>query len=398
MVTCKICSEEIYQQDLYVKCVSCSSYLHADTKNKNCAEITASEEKVIILKTTPKLLHRCSECTINNKATTGLTEMMSKFNDAVVQLNSATENLNKFTSELKNIKDEQNNILSKLPIIEDRLTVLENKPSSSSTCVQEVIAEINLQKIKEKNVMIFNLHDHNDIQKDLEYIKKFLTNYNVNIKNLTIKRIGIFSKDKKRPIKLFFKTRYEAFNLLKKSKIIATNTKHKIFITNDKTIAQQQYEKEIRSQLKQRIDNGENNLKIKYINSIPKIIEINYEDSDNENTNSDDDDRSNKSSISQKSTQSVMSVNKSFSSSEKLDQGNTLSSQNTSKNDSKEATSSHSSNHKNKNHIAEGKKSSSNTNNTHQFNKFKKINNSNNNVDKKNLPVPLDTKIKKVQK
>ena len=410
MVTCKICKEEIQQNDsLYVKCVSCGLYLHANTKMNNCAEITASEEKVIILKATPKLLYRCSECAINNIANTGLTEMMSKFNEAVVQLNSATENLNKYTEDLKNIKDEQTNILSKLPVIEDRLSVLENKQSSSSTNVQDVIAEINLQKIKEKNVMIFNLHDHKDTQKDLDYIKKFLSNNNVNTNNISMKRIGIFNKDKKRPIKLFFKTRYEAFNLLKKSKIIASKSKHKIFITNDKTIAQQQYEKEIRSQLKTRIDNGENNLKIKYINSIPKIIEVFTEDSDNENTISDDD-KSNKSFDSQVSNHSIISTNKSSSSSEKSEKPeepeksirtHSQKSQDsiprtqsrTSQNNLKVVSSSQSNKNINKSQKIEGKNNFSKTDNSHKINKI-----CNNNVsDKKNLPLPLNTKIKKVQ-
>ena len=83
MATCKICEEAIYQDDTYVKCLACSQYFHADTKNKNCAEITASEEKVIGLKSTPKLLYRCNECSTNNTINGGLTEMIDKFNNSV---------------------------------------------------------------------------------------------------------------------------------------------------------------------------------------------------------------------------------------------------------------------------------------------------------------------------
>ena len=104
MAVCKICKIEIYQDDTYVKFVNCSSYFYADTKNSNCAKITASKDKVIILKSTPKLLYRCNECTINNKVSNGLVEMMDKFNDAVLQLTNATEKLNKFSVDVKDIK------------------------------------------------------------------------------------------------------------------------------------------------------------------------------------------------------------------------------------------------------------------------------------------------------
>ena len=290
MVLCKKCESEIYKEDQYVKCVSCSSYFHADTKKNNCAEITASEEKVIILKSTPKLLYRCNECTISSKVNDGFIDMMKKFNESVLQLNTATENLNKYNDELKIIKDEQVKISSQLPEIQDRLKILEYKQVNSSVNVNvhEVIEEINLRKIKEKNVMIYNMHDHNDAHKDLEYIKNFLSNNNIKVNNLKINRIGNFNKESKRPIKIIFKTRFEIFKLLRKSKQFSSQSKNKIFITNDKTFAQQKMEKEVRSELKSRIDNGENNLRIKYFNSIPKIIEIINTDTENENTNSEE--------------------------------------------------------------------------------------------------------------
>ena len=102
-----------------------------------------------------------------------------------------------------------------------------------------------------------------------------------------------------------FKTRFEALKLLKKSKEISAQSKNKIFITNDKTISQLQYEKQIRTELKNRLDNGENNLKIKYFNSIPKIIEVFNIDTDNENINSEDEDS--KSDGSYKSSHSILS-------------------------------------------------------------------------------------------
>ena len=239
MIVCKICKTEIYQDDTYVKCVNCLSYFHSDTKKSSCAEITASEEKVIILKSTPKLLYRCSECTINNKVSNCLVAMMVKFNDAVLQLTNANDKLNKFTDYVKDIKEEQAKILFKLPAIENRSSVLENKEVNPSINVNEVIEEINLQKSKEKNVMIFNLHDHSDFQKDLAYIKNFLTTNNIYIKDLKIKRLGSFNKDTKRPLKLFFNSKFEAFKLLRKSKEISNKSKHKIVITNDKTINKQ---------------------------------------------------------------------------------------------------------------------------------------------------------------
>ena len=80
------------------------------------------------------------------------------------------------------------------------------------------------------------MKDHSEFKKDLDFIKNLLKKYNIKNNNFRIKRIGDYNKNKPRLLKLMFNTRFDAYNLLKKSRQIIADSKTKIFITNDKTL------------------------------------------------------------------------------------------------------------------------------------------------------------------
>ena len=75
--------------------------------------------------------------------------------------------------------------------------------------------------------------------------------------------------------------------------------------------------KKVRAEFKSRLENSKNNIKFKYYNSIPKIIEIFNVESDNENTFTDDEEIISYSS--QQSIRSTKSTNNSVHASDKSD-------------------------------------------------------------------------------
>ena len=138
--------------------------------------------------------------------------------------------------------------------------------------------------------------------------------------------------------------------------------------------------KKVRMEFKSRLENGENNLKIKYFNSIPKIIYIFNAESDNENTSTDDEE--NKSNCYQQSTRSTKSTTNSVHISDKSD--TEISQVNTKVTTKKTAV--------NNKHVNKVINDSTKKNTSHNKNKIPV---SNNRHAQKNKQVLLNNKIKK---
>lgn len=286
MKVCKVCKLKIHSNEKFVECILCSEFFHSDTKEKNCAEISPTEERVVALTSVqPKLLYRCVECfetgnsslNINSKK---FSNILDQFNASILSFKEATETFKELSDKVKKLQSSQQEIIQdKLPEINDRLSRLENKNIKDADALdaittQKIISEINEQKNISKNVMIFNLKEYADEKKNSNQVIKLLKNNNISVNNITIKRIGKYNAEKCRPVKIIFKNYYEAIKMIKKSRIIARNSKKNIYITNDKTKSQQQLEKEVSQELRSRKEKGESNIVKKYVNSIPTIVSI----------------------------------------------------------------------------------------------------------------------------
>lgn len=308
MKTCKICNVRIHSNEKSVQCISCAEFFHSDTKDKNCAEISPTEERVISLTSVlPKLLYRCTECSQNSNSSQYInskkfSDILDQFNTSILNFKEATETFKGLSEKVNELHQNQQEIIQdKLPEMNKRLSELESKSSSQDNshdviATQKIIAEINEQKNLSKNVIIFNLKDSPDEEKNLKNVNKLLKNNNINVKNISVKRLGIFDENKCRPVKIIFRSYYDAINMLKKSKAIMKNSKQNIYITNDKTKSQQLVEKKVIQELHSRREKGEKNIIKKYINNIPTIVTIDEPlESDNEpnenSENSDDEDK-----------------------------------------------------------------------------------------------------------
>lgn len=295
-IFCKKCNLSIFEDEKYVICIVCDDYFHA-FKEKNCAGLSPTEERVISLSTIqPKLMYRCDRCStlkistlLNN--TDRFAQVIDNFNTSINNLSVVTNSLQEATDKINKIEDSQKKFLEdKLPIIEKRINNLENSSDSVNNnnkhqYMQEIVSEIYQQKQLEKNVMIFNFKDNSNKSNDLKNIKDLLTKNKIKINNISIIRLGKFTDNKNRPIKISFKSKEEAFRMLTSSFKIVKSSEQKIFITNDKTKNQLQLEKDVKAEFFDRKNNGDTNIKIKYINSIPTIIEVEPSVADSESDN-----------------------------------------------------------------------------------------------------------------
>lgn len=128
--------------------------------------------------------------------------------------------------------------------------------------------------------MLFGVNESNKqikeerIQSELETVKNILRKMDGHAPNndMSIYRLGKYEPEKVRPIKVSFETRELALNILRqKNKLDSTQG---VYIKSDQTQMQRRFLGSVIAELKQKTEKSETNLKIKYINSVPKIIKV----------------------------------------------------------------------------------------------------------------------------
>lgn len=112
--------------------------------------------------------------------------------------------------------------------------------------------------------------DKEAVTKILKYLQP-----NADFNSVTPFRLGKYdpSRPKPRPIKVKLSSEELLYSCLKNGKKLKSHTDFsQIIISNDRTPLQQEEYRSRRAELQQRINNGETDIKIKYIKGIPKIV------------------------------------------------------------------------------------------------------------------------------
>lgn len=244
MATCHCCSKA-YEAHLMLKCCICKKLY----KN-SCMDIAANEVRT--LNSNKGYNWTCKNCREFGQDLKNLTTLILKLQEDISALK--TENL-------------------KL------------KESNTSLEFEEVIAEINERKRRKNNLVIFNIPESNQQQSpDIilnDEKKEVLSILNTVIppydkQHIKLSRLGSFVEGRTRPIKVALCDVQAVHNAIKNVKALKTSRGHKnIRISFDRTPRQLQYYKKVRQQLSDRINSGDNNCKIKYVNDVPTIVPLN---------------------------------------------------------------------------------------------------------------------------
>lgn len=143
--------------------------------------------------------------------------------------------------------------------------------------VQEVIERQN----RRRNLMIFGLEeqqqstktDRLDAEKtDVLKIFTFLTPKSISITD--VRRLGKFDRERMRPrpLKVTLADDHQVLEIIKKSANLKQSEFKNISLSPDKTPRQIEYFKKLKAELEDRRNKGETNVKIKYSNGMPKIV------------------------------------------------------------------------------------------------------------------------------
>lgn len=221
----------------HLSCDACKSPIH----NK-CLDLTDSELRTITSSKSPYIKIVCNQC------------------------RSSLDNINEMKLVINSLKTSMDSRLKK---IEDFI----NSSQVEQHLQQEnIIQEAVERSLRAKNVILYNVPEGtedcilaNDI---LECIDLSLV-----VSPDDVIRVGKINEKKPRPIKLTCKNLETAKLVLRKGSALKNSKFSKIFVNSDKTRQQQEYYKNIKNELNLRKDNGENNITIKYVNGIPKIVQ-----------------------------------------------------------------------------------------------------------------------------
>lgn len=175
--------------------------------------------------------------------------------------------------------------------ISNRLAALEKRaPSPATDFFETVAAEVSDRMRRERNIMIFGMPerqsatDKNQVEEVLNMIK---SPGNVVVAAEDIRRVGKrtaadVAANKHRPIKVTLRSRSDVISILRnKAKLRGVARFNSVSLKGDETPRQRDLLKRCRDQLKERMDRGEVDLTIKYVNGSPAVIQKNQNPTEN---------------------------------------------------------------------------------------------------------------------
>lgn len=231
------------------------------------------------------LIIKCSVCkkTFRHSCVNITLDELRILNDNDKGYEWSCSNCRNFGNELKDLKalilKLQNDILD---------LKLENSGSRSSIIddnFEQILEEINQRNIRKSNLVIFGVVEQDQglsasvrVENDKTEVTNILQviDPDLNVPSMKPIRLGSYNTTKNRPIKISLNDEKDVHNVIRKVNVLKNNRSYKnISISFDRTPRQLEYYRNLRKNLKEREDGGENNLKIKYIKGIPKIISLN---------------------------------------------------------------------------------------------------------------------------
>ncbi|KAG5896133.1 hypothetical protein JTB14_011878 [Gonioctena quinquepunctata] len=227
-----------------------------------CSELSPSEIKCMPLKKR-KLLFLCNECEHGFKLIPVLFKKVESLEETVQKL-----------------KDDANNCTIRSQPVPELTT---NTPLSNS----ELMHEFENRTKRTKNVMIYNVNEitsrmiNERINHDTNEVNNILTTLGITENPIKIIRLGK-ATGKPIPLKVIMHTQQAVTDCLKNRKNLTGTI---VRISADLIILQRQGIKNYMRKLNQRRENGENDIQIRYIGGVPKILKTPVNASNSSKTN-----------------------------------------------------------------------------------------------------------------
>ncbi|KAI5630897.1 hypothetical protein NE865_16392 [Phthorimaea operculella] len=224
---------------------------------------------------------------------TGISDLKIQMNEIKITQASALTAIQSKISEIETTSSkltiEQNHMNTKLISLDEKVQAIEanvselkkttpekSQPENKIYSNEEVIQEFQERNNRSKNIIIAGINEQSSkdskerATKDLIEVKNIICHVIDDIQEPNaVFRIGKYNPGKTRRVKVCFDNDEPVKKLLRKKEKIPEGFK----FYSDLTPKQQNFLDQLKSELLRRQNNGENNLKIKYVKGMPRIIE-----------------------------------------------------------------------------------------------------------------------------
>lgn len=172
----------------------------------------------------------------------------------------------------KKSKQIQEELQKKLPLS------VENQKARSVESTENVISEMAERENRKRNILVFGVKEstgttqQDRIKTELETVKRMIRQVDneVPLTDLRVFRLGAYNENRIRPIKVLFPTKDEALKVLRNKNKVPEGALW--YIKYDQTSMERAHLKQVLATLEERKIKGETNLKVKYMNGVPKIV------------------------------------------------------------------------------------------------------------------------------
>lgn len=329
LVRCSHCEDDIKEKSPAISCSVCLSWFHKGcsgltTKEFNkqttlwkrcketswtcdtCQKCTRSGQTVALAATRPGCTpgvtgHRLSigvgaevaaQCAGSEDRGSDLIQAPVHHVDQV-SLRDIMDKLNimesQYTSLLTRYEDQMRvNDELKSEIAEIKLQLLRSVADTSvhvstTEVVSDSVREINERQSRKKNIMIFGVPEAvssgsrtaRDLDIDTTLAIVLKVHPGVNTQNIRVSRVGRDTPSKHRPLKVILNSEEDVLTILRRAKELKKIDSYKdVHLANDRTRRQMEEYRALKATLEARIQNGERDLKIKYVSGYPRIVRI----------------------------------------------------------------------------------------------------------------------------
>lgn len=218
-----------------------------------------------------------------DKISSDVSVIKEQMNDIKLSINNLTAEQGIIKSNISDIQGKHLVTEKKLEALNSEIDLLKTSPATSSmnplvaNPCETIMTEIKEREIRSKNFIIVGIPEpvsanrDQRMNMDTQEVVKVVKTISIDCEPERVIRLGKYNPSKTRPLKVCLKSSELAMSILRnKDKIICDHVK----VFSDQTPQQQAYRNNLKDELKRQSKNGINNLTIKYIKGIPKIIEI----------------------------------------------------------------------------------------------------------------------------
>lgn len=248
---------------------------------KNCADLSATEIRFIAM-SSRAVPYLCKECIGLLRQIPSLKIQIRKLEQEVQELKCAANSAKQSYADVLKVSmdnsDELKNTIKDLEMKVQNVSKPETPQAGSGVSqLEPAVQEMQEREYRAANILLFGVKESDTVTKDERItqenktVEEILQRIDSTVtREIKVRRLGKYEPQKVRPIKVTFPSKAIALGILKQRSKLSSN--EAIYIKSDQTVNQRNYLKAIIAEMETRIQEGEQNLRIKYVNSVPKII------------------------------------------------------------------------------------------------------------------------------